>query len=137
MPNFEEVAQQVRMDRMPTWKNAKHGQQLINTLRDYAFLKIGRMPIKNIDQPEVMMCLAPIWTEKYETATRLAQRIKTVSDVAGSKRVRSGENPLTAIQDTQLLPKVKAKTKQHIILHWPDASTFCRFQNALQWRQKR
>tara|TARA_R110002033_G_scaffold37772_1_gene76787 strand:+ start:64 stop:669 length:606 start_codon:yes stop_codon:yes gene_type:complete len=33
---FEEVAQQVHIDRMPTWKNAKHGQQWITTLRDYA-----------------------------------------------------------------------------------------------------
>ncbi len=24
---FEEVAQQVQIDRMPTWKHAKHGQQ--------------------------------------------------------------------------------------------------------------
>ncbi|MGB3244433.1 MAG: hypothetical protein WBB25_07860, partial [Sulfitobacter sp.] len=29
-----------------------------------------------------MMCLAPIWTEKHETAKRLAKRIKTVLDVA-------------------------------------------------------
>ena len=57
IPTFEEVAQQVHIDRMPTWKNAKHGQQWINTLRDYAFPKIGRMPIDSIGQPEVMMCL--------------------------------------------------------------------------------
>ncbi|MGB3243294.1 MAG: hypothetical protein WBB25_02070, partial [Sulfitobacter sp.] len=44
--------------------------------------KIGRMPIDSIDQPEGMMCLAPIWTEKHETAKPLAKRIKTVLDVA-------------------------------------------------------
>jgi hypothetical protein len=49
VPTFEEVAQQVHIDRMPTWKNQKHGQQWINTLRDYAFPKIGRMPIDSID----------------------------------------------------------------------------------------
>ncbi|GEM_PF-1205087 len=57
------------------------------------------------------MCLGPIWTEKHETAKRLAQRIKTVPDVAKSKVMRSGENPLTAIKDAQALPKVKAKVK--------------------------
>ena len=43
-PTFEEIAQQVYVDRMPTWKNAKHGQQWINTLRDYAltFTKGGQ-----------------------------------------------------------------------------------------------
>ncbi|MEP5168710.1 MAG: Arm DNA-binding domain-containing protein [Shimia thalassica] len=96
VPTFEEVAQQVHIERLPTWKNVKHGQQWINTLRDYAFPKIGRMPIDSIGQPEVMICLAPIWTEKHETARRLSQRIKVVLDVAKSKGFRCGENPVTA-----------------------------------------
>ncbi len=121
---FEEVAQQVHIDRMPTWKNAKHGQQWINTLRDYAFPKIGRMPIDSIDQPEVLMCLSPIWTEKHETARRLAQRIKTVLDVAKSKGMRSGENPVTAIKDAKVLPKVTAKPKHHKAMHWRDVPAF-------------
>lgn len=124
IPTFEEIAQQVHIDRMPTWKNAKHGQQWINTLRDYAFPKIGRMPVDSIDQPEVLMCLSPIWTDKHETARRLAQRIKIVLDVAKSKGLRSGENPVTAIKDAQVLPKVKAKPKHHMAMHWRDAPTF-------------
>lgn len=105
VPTFEEFAKQVHIDRMPTWKNAKHGQQWINTLRDYAFPKIGRMPIDSVGMPEVMMCLSPIWTDKHETAKRLMQRIKTVLDVARSKGFRDGENPVTAIKDAQALPK--------------------------------
>ncbi|SFR38670.1 Integrase [Yoonia tamlensis] len=124
VPTFEEVAQQVHIDRMPTWKNAKHGQQWINTLRDYAFPKIGRMPIDSIGQPEVMMCLAPIWTEKHETAKRLSQRMKTVLDVARSKGFRSGENPVTAVKDAHVLPKVKAKPKHHKAMHWKDVPAF-------------
>lgn len=124
VPTFEEVAQQVHIDRMPTWKNAKHGQQWINTLRDYAYPKIGRMPIDSIGQPEVMMCLSPIWTEKHETAKRLAQRIKTVLDVARSKGFRSGENPITAIKEAGVLPKVKAKPKHHKAMPWKDVPAF-------------
>ena len=124
VPSFEEVAQQVHIDRMPTWKNAKHGAQWINTLRDYAFPRIGRMPIDSIDQPEVLMCLSPIWTEKHETARRLSQRIKIVLDVAKSKGFRSGENPVTAIKDAQVLPKVKARTKHHIAMRWQDVPEF-------------
>ncbi|WP_037911491.1 tyrosine-type recombinase/integrase [Sulfitobacter mediterraneus] len=124
VPTFEEVAQQVHIDRMPTWKNAKHGQQWINTLRDYAFPRIGRMPIGSIDQPEVLMCLSPIWTEKHETAKRLAQRIKTVLDVARSKGFRSGENPVTSIKDAQVLPKVKTKVKHHKAMAWQDVPEF-------------
>ena len=124
VPTFEEVAQQVHIDRMPTWTNAKHGQQWINTLRDYAFPKIGRMPIDSIDQPEVMMCLAPIWTEKHETAKRLAQRIKVVLDVARSKGFRSGENPVTLVKEAQVLPKVKVKVKHHKAMAWQDVPAF-------------
>lgn len=48
IPTFEKIAQQVHIERLPTWKNAKHGNQWINTLRDYAFPKIGRMPVDTI-----------------------------------------------------------------------------------------
>ena len=124
IPAFEEIAQQVHIDRMPTWKNAKHGQQWINTLRDYAFPKIGRMPVDSIGQPEVLMCLSPIWTQKHETARRLSQRIKTVLDVAKSKGFREGENPVTAVKDAGVLPKVKAKPKHHKAMHWRDVPAF-------------
>ncbi len=36
IPTFEEFAQQVYIERLPTWRNPKHGQQWINTPRDYA-----------------------------------------------------------------------------------------------------
>jgi len=124
IPTFEEIAQQVHIDRMPTWKNTKHGQQWINTLRDYAFPKIGRMPVDSIGQPEVLMCLSPVWTEKHETARRLAQRIKVVLDVARSKGFRSGENPVTAIKESHVLPKVKAKPKHHKAMRWQDVPGF-------------
>ena len=130
IPTFEEVAQQVHLDRLPTWKNPKHGQQWINTLRDYAFPKIGRMPVDSIAQPEVLMCLSPIWTEKHETARRLAQRIKTVLDVAKSKGFRTGENPVSAIKDAKVLPKVTAKPKHHAAMKWQDVPAFyCDLEN--------
>ena len=90
---FEEVARQVHLERLPTWKNAKHGAQWINTLADYAFPLIGRLPVSDIGQPEVLSCLTPIWTAKPETARRLAQRIGTVLDVARSKGFRDRREP--------------------------------------------
>ncbi|WP_170328739.1 tyrosine-type recombinase/integrase [Ruegeria arenilitoris] len=124
IPTFEELSRQVHIDRLPTWKNAKHGQQWLNTLRDYAFPKIGRMPVDSVDQPEVLMCLSPIWTEKHETAKRLSQRIKTVLDVAKSKGFRSGENPVTAIREGKVLPTVKAKVQHHDAMPWQEVPTF-------------
>ncbi|CUH42324.1 tyrosine-type recombinase/integrase [Ruegeria atlantica] len=124
IPTFEELSRQVHIDRLPTWKNAKHGQQWLNTLRDYAFPKIGRMPVDSIDQPEVLMCLSSIWTEKHETAKRLSQRIKTVLDVAKSKGFRSGENPVTAIREGKVLPTVKAKVQHHDAMPWQEVPAF-------------
>lgn len=126
VPTFEEVVQQVHIDRVPTWKNAKHGQQWINTLRDYAFPKIGRMPVDSIGQPEILMCLSPIWTEKHETARCLAQRLKVVLDVAKSKGFRSGENPVTAIKEGRVLPKVVVKSKRHKAMRWQEVPAFYR-----------
>lgn len=60
VPCFEEIARQVHIKRMLTWKNPKHGQQWINTLAEYALPKIGRMPASYIEQREVMQALSPI-----------------------------------------------------------------------------
>lgn len=124
IPTFAEVAEQVHIDRLPTWKNAKHGQQWMNTLRDYAFPKIGRMPVASIGQPEVLSCLSPIWTEKPETARRLMQRIRVVLDVARSKGFREGENPVTAIKAANVLPKVRKKVNHHKAMDWRDVPAF-------------
>ena len=94
IPTFAEVAEQVHIERLPTWRNAKHGQQWINTLRDYAFPKIGRMPVSDIGQPEVLSCLSPIWTEKPETARRLMQRLRALLDVGRSKGFREGDGKM-------------------------------------------
>ncbi|MDG1406607.1 MAG: tyrosine-type recombinase/integrase [Octadecabacter sp.] len=124
VPTFEELSRQVHIDRLPTWKNPKHGQQWLNTLRDYAIPKIGRMPVDAIGQPEVLMCLSPIWTTKHETAKRLAQRIKAVLDVAKASGFREGENPVTAVKEAGVLPKVKAKVHHHDAMPWQEVPAF-------------
>jgi integrase len=124
IPSFEELSRQVHIDRLPTWKNPKHGQQWLNTLQEYAFPKIGRMPVNAIGQPEVLMCLSPIWTMKHETARRLAQRIKTVLDVAKSSGFREGENPVTGVKEAEVLPKVKPKVEHHDAMPWRDVPAF-------------
>lgn len=124
IPCFEEIARQVHIERLPTWKNPKHGQQWINTLAEYAFPKIGRLPVSEIDQPEVLQVLLPIWTEKHETARRVAQRMKAVLDVAKSKGFREGENPVTTIRDARVLPTVKQKVRHHKAMRWQDVPAF-------------
>jgi len=124
IPTFEEIAHQVHIDRLPTWKNTKHAKQWINTLRDYAFPKIGRMPVSTVGQPEILSCLTPIWIEKPETARRLMQRLRIVLDVAKSRGYRVGENPVNGIKDANVLPKVKKQVQHHKAMAWRDVPAF-------------
>ena len=124
IPAFEEVARQVHIERLPTWKNEKHAAQWITTLAEYVFPRIGRLPVSEIGQPEVLACLLPIWTAEPEMARRLAQRIGTVLDVARSKGFRGGENPVSAIRTAKALPKVTMKPRHHAAMDWRDVPAF-------------
>ena len=126
IPAFDELARQVHIERSPTWKHPKHGQQWINSLTEYAFPKIGRLPVSDIGQPEVLAVLSPIWTIKHETARRVAQRVKSVLDVAKSKGFRDGENPVLAVQSADVLPKVSKKVEHHKAMRWQDVPAFYR-----------
>jgi hypothetical protein len=70
IPTFKVAAESVHAEREGTWKNAKHGQQWINTLTTYAFPVIGDIRVDRIDTPDVLRVLSPIWTKKAETARR-------------------------------------------------------------------
>ena len=78
MPTFAEAAAKVHAANLPRWKNVKHTDQWINTLRTYAFPVIGKMPLDRIERRDVLGILTPIWAAKPETARRVRQRIRTV-----------------------------------------------------------
>jgi hypothetical protein len=40
----------------------------------------GSLPVDQVQTPEVLKALSPIWLKKPETARRVRQRIKTVFD---------------------------------------------------------
>ena len=78
IPTFEEASLKVYDLNRPTWTNAKHASQFINTLRTYAFPLIGETKILEIATSDVMDVLTPFWTVKPETARRVRQRIGIV-----------------------------------------------------------
>lgn len=124
IPTFREFAEQVHLERLPARKNVRHGQQWISTLRNYAFPKIGDIPVNEIGQREVVCCVLPFWQDKPETGRRLLQRMKTVLDVAISRGFCEGENPVTAMQKAEALPhlhRVEANTRH---MSWKDIPAF-------------
>src|SRR5262249_36572096 len=64
-----------------------------NTLRDYAYPVIGRLPIASVDTGLIVRVLSPIWKTKTETAARVRMRIERILDWAGVNGYRNGDNP--------------------------------------------
>lgn len=112
---FKDAAMQYIGLKEIEWKNAKHRQQWDNTLKQYAFPFIGRLPVAEVDQAHILAILEPIWTVKTDTAKRLRGRIETVLDWAKVKKYREGDNPARwAGHLDKLLPKPsKIRKRRH------------------------
>ena len=122
VPTFEQAAREVHKTHSPSWKNVKHIQQWINTQADYVFPVFGNTRIDQIDTPEVLKALSPIWLKKPETAKRVRQRIKTVFDWAKAAGFRSGDNPVEGI--SKILPKQPNVQTHHAALPYSEIPTF-------------
>lgn len=92
---FERSAIELIEQKKSGWKNEKHKQQWLNTLRDYVYPHLGDMPVSDIDVEHVRKCLDPIWHTKTETASRVRQRIESVMSyaIANNLRESSKGNP--------------------------------------------
>lgn len=90
---FKECAEAFLENKRPEWSNPKHAMQWEKTLEEYAYPKLGDLPVSAIDTDLVMSCLTPIWTTKTETASRVRGRIEAVLDWATVSKYRHGENP--------------------------------------------
>jgi integrase len=90
---FEAAAEAYYESHEAGWKNAKHRQQFLNTLKTYVFPKIGKLPVADIDTGLVLKCIEPIWQGKTETANRTRGRIEAVLDWATVRGYREGDNP--------------------------------------------
>lgn len=107
------------------FRNAKHIDQWRMTLSvqrdkdgklmDNGYcLAIRDTPVNEIDTPEVMSVLVPIWLEKPETASRVRGRIEHVLDAAKVDGHRDGENPARWRGHLKLkLPKRQKLTRGH------------------------
>jgi integrase len=127
LQTFKQTAEALIESKKPGWRNAKHATQWTNTLKTYAYPKLGGLDVKAVDTEAVLDVLRPIWTTKTETASRVRQRIEAVLDYAGAIRARTGENPARWKGHLDhLLPKpskVRA-VKHHAALDWRGMPAF-------------
>src|SRR3954452_11484997 len=119
---FAEAAERVHAEHQATWQNPKHVQQWINTLRQYAFPIIGERRVDQIDTPDILSTLSPIWLTKPETARRVRQRLGTVLDWAKAAGFRTGDNPVQGV--TKGLPKQGDREAHHAALPYSQVPVF-------------
>ena len=87
------------------WKNRRHADQFLSTLRDYVYPVFGSLPLNAIDTGLVIKVLerrveatkgkpaGRFWDTRQETASRVRRRIENVLDWATVRGYRTGDNP--------------------------------------------
>ncbi len=122
-PTFEEAARRVHAEQiMSRGRNEKYRVQWLNTLRDHAFPHIGSKPVRDIVQSDVLRVLAPIWTEKPQTARLVRQRLRTVLNWARTAGYFEGVNPVEGVEEG--LAKQKNRVRHHAAIPWGDVPDF-------------
>lgn len=121
-PDFEEAAKACHEARRGSWRNGKHQDQWISSLKAYAFPILGRIRVDLIETSHVIDVLQPIWVEKPETARRVRQRIGLVLDWAKAKGFRTNASPTREIG--RALPAHKDRQKHHAALPYSDVPGF-------------
>ncbi|MBV1691489.1 integrase arm-type DNA-binding domain-containing protein [Novosphingobium sp. G106] len=122
VPTFEEAAKQVHKELLGAWKNGKHTDQWLTTLRLYAFPKLGKLRVDEIEGPLIRDVLADIWLKIPETARRVKQRIGTVLDWSYAKGFRTTEAPMRSL--SKGLARQPKKSVHHAAMRHEDLPSF-------------
>ncbi len=119
---FDDAAERVHAALIPTWRNKKHADTWLSTVKKYASPHVGSRPIETICTADCLAILAPIWTKKHETAKRLRQRLNTIFDWAKGAGHYSSENPINGTK--KALPTVRKQRRHLSAMHWQDVPGF-------------
>jgi integrase len=93
IPTFEQVAEQYHEKIKGGFRNARHSDSWLSSLRTHAFPKMAKTRVDQVDTPTIQLALLPIWLEIPETARRVRQRILAVLDYAHAQHWREAEAP--------------------------------------------
>lgn len=118
IPTFEEAARKLHIELSPGWKNAKHAQQWISTLAEYAFPTLAKMPLNTIQPRDIGDALRSIWLQKPETASRVKQRLHAVM-AWGWANGYNTSNPVDVVNHLlPLQPSKTARTQHQPAMPW-------------------
>ena len=111
---FEQAARRVHEEQKPGWKNPKHADQWVNSLRDYVFPAIGSRKVADLTVNDFAEALRPIWLTMPETASRVRQRCHAVMRWCQAHRLVVG-NPVDVVG--HLLPQQAGPRER--VMHQP------------------
>lgn len=119
---FLDAAERLHGKLRPKWKNAKHAETWLASIRLHVGPVFGAKPVEDVTGEDARKVLEPLTLTNPETAKRLRQRIAAVIDWATAENLRTGENPVSVIK--RVLPEVKA-TREHLAaMPWRDVPAF-------------
>lgn len=111
---FKECAEAYIAAHKAGWSKV-HAAQWPSTMATYVYPVFGDMPVQAVNRDLVLKVLAPIWTTKTETASRVRGRIERILDWARAEGFRTGENParLRGNLDHSLAKQSKVQTVEN------------------------
>jgi len=124
---FKEAARRCHQSKVHEFRSVKHGNDWIRSLEMHAFPKIGNLPVGQVELPQIMQVLEPIWHDRTETATRVRQRLESVLTWASVSKLRSGENPARwegNLKELLANPSKLKKVEHHPALPWQQMGQF-------------
>ena len=92
LPTFAEAAERVLEQKRGGWRGRWHAKNWVSSMERYAFPRIGRRPVSEVNTADVLEILTPIWRVKAETARAVRQRIRSVLEWAIAMDLRN-DNP--------------------------------------------
>jgi len=119
IPTFAEATACVFELRRPGWRSARHAEQWIGSLNEYAVPKLGALSVDSIDAADILAVLTPLWHTMPVTAQRLRQRIGTVLKWAIAQGWRL-DNPADAI--AYALPRQSRRPVHQASLHYTEVA---------------
>ncbi len=96
IPTFAEAAMRVLEQKQGGWRNPRHSQEWISSLRRFAFPRIGKVPVSEVTSADLLEILTPLWHRKVATAKRVRQRLRAVLEWAVAMEYRI-DNPCDRI----------------------------------------
>jgi integrase len=124
---FEQAAERYIAAKAPEWRDRRQAGQWRQSLTDYVFPVIGKLPVMAIETSHVTRVLEPIWLAKTETASRIRGRIEAILAWATTLKYRTGPNPAVwrgHLENILSAPDKVKRVEHHLALDYREIGTF-------------